>query len=121
MEKHVIVVGILRIGFAIFGILAALIVLFGTILPGIISGDREALVILSTIGVSVAFFLVIFSLPGLIGGIWLLRYKQWARYLSLVLAVIDLMFIPIGTVAGAYMIWVLVQDQTAKLFEPATS
>jgi hypothetical protein len=46
----------------------------------------------------------------------LLKYKSWARYLVLVLAILDLLNIPIGTAIGVYSIWVLAQDETAKMF-----
>jgi len=135
MEQHVIVVGALRIGFAALGILGAIILLgvavivFGaTVGPGVISGDAEALRILTAIGsgvglflCGVALFVVLLSVPGIIGGIGLLKLKPWARYLVLILAVLDLFNIPIGTAAGVYTIWVLMQDETAQLFAPGSS
>ena len=116
MEKHVTVVGVIHIGFSVLGLLAALIIFVSTVGSGIISGDEEALAILTTVGVSVALVLILLSVPGIVGGIGLLRYRPWARYLILILAVLDLFNIPIGTAAGVYTIWVLVQDETAQLF-----
>ena len=130
MEQHVTVVGVLRIGFGALGILGAIIVILvamivfaSTVGPGVISGDAEALRILTAIGsgvglflCGVALFVVLLSVPGIIGGIGLLKLKPWARYLVLILAVLDLFNIPIGTAAGVYTIWVLMQDKTAQLF-----
>lgn len=135
MEQHVTVVGVLRIGFGALGIVAAIIVLlvaiivFGaTVGPGVLSGDQEALRILTAIGSGVglvlsgvALLLVLLSVPGIIGGIGLLKLKPWARYLVLVLAVFDLFNIPIGTAVGVYTIWALMQDETAQLFAPGSS
>lgn len=135
MEKHITVVGILRIGLGIFGVLAAIIVFLfaiivfaGTVGPGVLSGDQEALAILTVTGSGaallfsgVAFLLVLFSVPGIIGGIGLLKLKSWARILVLILAVLDLMNIPIGTAIGIYTLWVLMQDETAQLFAPGSS
>jgi hypothetical protein len=116
MEKHVTFVGALRIGLGTLGILAAVIVLVAVVGGGLISGDREAIRITAIVGPVVAFFLFILSVPGIIGGIGLLRRKPWARFLVLVLAVLDLFNIPIGTALGIYTIWVLMRDETVQLF-----
>jgi hypothetical protein len=121
MEKHVTFVGALRIGFGILGILAAVIVVVAVVGGGLISGDREAIRITAIVGPVVAFFLFILSVPGIIGGIGLLKRKPWARFLVLVLAVLDLFNIPIGTALGIYTIWVLMRDETVQLFAPGSS
>jgi hypothetical protein len=56
------------------------------------------------------------SIPGVIGGIGLLKRKPWARILVLILAVFDLLNVPIGTAVGVYTIWVLIQEETEQLF-----
>jgi hypothetical protein len=121
MEKHVTFVGALRIGLGALGILAAVIVLVAVVGGGLISGDREAIRVTAIVGPVVAFFLFILSVPGIIGGIGLLRRKPWARFLVLVLAVLDLFNIPIGTALGIYTIWVLMRDETVQLFAPGSS
>ena len=60
--------------------------------------------------------LSIFFVPGIVGGIGLLRHKQWVRYLVLILGILSLLNIPVGTALGIYTLWVLLQDETAKLF-----
>ena len=122
MKEHVTAVGILHIGLGVMGLLAAVIVLAATIGPGLIAlsveGDATPLGILIIVGGVIALFLVVFSVPDIVGGIALLKGKSWARYLVLVLAAVGLVNVPIGTIVGAYTIWVLVQDKTARLFEP---
>ena len=44
------------------------------------------------------------------------RRWSWARWVSLVLAVLDLLLIPVGTLFGIYAIWVLMQDETEAMF-----
>ncbi len=68
------------------------------------------------VGSAIAFWLALLSVPEIIGGVGLLRRKAWARYMVMVLAVLYLFNIPVGTAIGSYSIWVLVQDDTAKLF-----
>jgi hypothetical protein len=120
MREHVTVVGALHIGLGALGVLVAIVVLASTIGPGLLvlslEGDAEPLTILTIIGGIVAVFLTIISLPGIIGGIGLLRLRPWARILVLIVAVLDLLNIPIGTLLGIYSIWVLVQDETVQLF-----
>jgi len=117
MEKHLTVVAALQVGFSILGILAAIIVY--TVLRSVmhIADDPEAARILAIVARWVSLFLLIISIPGLIGGIGLFMKKSWARILVLIISVLDLLNIPFGTAIAIYTIWVLVQDDTAKLLE----
>ena len=65
--------------------------------------------------------LLALSLPGLIAGIGLLKFKSWARILGIVLCAICLIGIPFGTIFGVYGLWVLLTKDTERLFEPARS
>jgi hypothetical protein len=118
MKKHVSVVAAFRIGFGVLDILIALIVFTILVGTGIITNDRTVLGILTLIAVVVSLLLLVLGIPNIVGGIGLIGFKSWARYLILVLCVLDLFNIPVGTVAGAYGIWVLVQEETVSLFTP---
>ena len=117
MERHVTLVAAINIAFGFLGIFFGLVILIVLVGAGILSHDPEALKITTIIGVSLACFLILTSIPEIIGGFGLLKRKTWARVLVLVIAVIDLMFIPIGTLIGIYALWVLLQEDTAKLFK----
>jgi len=72
-----------------------------------------------------AFMLPMF-LPVPVGiaaaGIGLLKYREWARILTLVLAVFLLMAFPFGTALGAYAFWVLlISDGSAAYKTHATA
>ena len=125
MEKHVTTVGVLHIGLGVLGIMVALIVLASTIGPGLLvlslEGEELPLTILTTVGCGVAFFLILISVPGIVGGIGLLKWQPWARVLVMIIAFLDLLNVPIGTAVGVYTIWALMQDETAQLFEPGSS
>jgi hypothetical protein len=116
MRQHVTVVAAMRIGFGALGLFLALVCFVAITGGGLISGDEEAIAITSIVGTVVAGFLVLLSLPGIIGGIGLLQGKPWARILVLILSVFDLFNIPIGTAIGVYTIWVLMQEETEELF-----
>ena len=124
MQQHLTVVAALRIGSAIIGVMVAGLILLFLIGPGMIAqcvdGDGEALVILTAIAMPLAFFFVLFSVLNIIGGIGILRRHNWARYLVMVLSVLDIFNFPIGTAFGIYCIWVLAKEETARLFaQPA--
>ena len=121
MEKHITVLGVLYIALSVLGLLAAIIVFAAVVGGGIISQDPEAMAITAIVGPAVAGFLLIVSAPGLIGGIFLLKRRPWARILVLVLGFLNLIEIPIGTALGIYTIWVLLKNETVQLFTPATS
>ena len=119
MEKHVTVLGILYIAFSLLGLLLAVIIFAAVVGGGLISGDSEAIAITAIVGPAVASFFLLLSTPGLIGGIYLLKRRPWARILVLVLGFLNLIEIPIGTALGIYTIWVLLKDETVNLFTPS--
>ncbi|NIN67364.1 MAG: hypothetical protein GTO63_22220 [Anaerolineae bacterium] len=126
MQKHVTVVGVIHIAYNAFGILAAmatfLFVVGGGLVGGLVSGEEEIVIpITFLVGTAATFWLLLVSVPGIIGGVGLLRQRPWGRYMVLVLSVLDLLNIPIGTAIGVYSIWVLLQEETAKLFASGVS
>jgi hypothetical protein len=116
MESHLTAVAALRIGYNTLGVIFGLIILTVLATIGAITHDEDANIILSIVGFVVGGGLIVLSIPGIIGGIGLLKHKEWARILVLILSAMDLINIPIGTAVGVYSIWVLVQDETAILF-----
>ena len=116
MDKHVTLVAAINIGFGILGALIGIFIFVAVVGGGILSGAPEAMRITSIVGTAVGAFLVLMSIPEIIGGFGLLKKKPWARILIIIVACTDLLFIPIGTLIGIYELWVLFQDETIKLF-----
>jgi len=104
--------------------LLAALFLFLTLggVAGIVGATAEpqdaaiAIPVLGFAGTALAAFFTLFSLPSLITGYGLLNYKPWARVVGIVLSAISLINIPIGTVVGAYGLWVLLNQETERLF-----
>jgi hypothetical protein len=126
MESHVRILAILRIVAGCLGILVATAALlaFGG-LAGLLAATeaaREAeawiaVPVLAAIGGALFFLILVVSLPSIIAGAGLLKYRPWARILTIVLSAIDLLNVPLGTALGIYGLWVLLARDSQVLFE----
>jgi hypothetical protein len=118
MKKHVTVVGAIHIGFGIMGLIGAVAAFFlFTFLIGMVGNEEVPVTIFNFLRISVPVLIGFLSTLGLVGGIGLLSFMPWARYLVIVVAALGCLNIPIGTLKGVYSLWVLLQDDTIKLFE----
>ena len=121
MQKHVTVVASIQVGYSLFLIIAAVVVFIVLRQVAHFEDDREAVYILWAVGTYVPLFLFVLAIPGLVGGIGLFMYKRWARIVVLIVSALDMLSIPVGLIIGVYSIWVLVQDDTVKLFNPTAA
>jgi O-antigen/teichoic acid export membrane protein len=118
MKKHVTVVGAIHIGFGILGLVGAVAVFFAlNFARGFVENEEVPTMVLKFLSISLPLLIGFMSTLGLVGGIGLLSYLSWARYLIIVVAALGCLNIPIGTLKGVYSLWVLLQDETLKLFE----
>jgi hypothetical protein len=125
MRTHVTVLGVLQILLGVLGVLTALffLVMFGGA-AGLVSASAQpdeaafAVPIIGVVGTGLSIFILALSIPSVIVGIGLLRFRPWARILGIVLSILLLIHVPIGTALGVYGLWVLLQGATEKLFEP---
>jgi hypothetical protein len=118
MKKHVTVVGAIHIGFGILGLVLAVGVFFVlNFARGFVENEEVPAMVLRFLSISLPLLFGFMSTLGLVGGIGLLSFLPWARYLIIVVAALGCLNIPIGTLKGVYSLWVLLQDDTLKLFE----
>ena len=117
MEKHINVVAALQIGFSILGLIIGGLIFTILFFIGDFVDDADAQTVLTIIANIIMVVIVILSIPGIIAGIVLLKRKEWARILTLILSVLDLINFPIGTAVGAYSIWALVQPEVVEQFK----
>ena len=116
MAKHVTIVAAIQIGWNILGLVFGV---FLFLLLGWASThvhDPEVYFILPLIAITLGGLIIVTSILGIIGGLGLLKYKNWARILILILSAMDLLNIPLGTAIGIYSFWVLLQSETSRLF-----
>lgn len=117
MEKHINVVAALQIGYSILGLILGIVffILFHFI--GDFTDDHDADMVLSIIANVIIIMVSILSIPGIIAGLGLFKRKEWARILTLIISVINLLSFPFGTAIGVYSIWALVQTENVELFK----
>ena len=123
MEQHVKILAVLNIILGGLGIIVALVVLvlFGG-LAGVASSDSSpdaqgGAAILGLIGGLGFIFIAIISIPSVIAGFGLLKFRSWAQILTIVLSVLGLLNFPFGTALGIYGLWVLLNKETKPLFQ----
>jgi hypothetical protein len=116
MEQHIKIVAILHIILGILGAVAGVIFLLMMAGAGFASGDRDAALASGTCGLLLGGFLILISIPSILAGVGLQKRKQWARILTIILAILNILNFPIGTAIGAYSLWVLLNDQTKGYF-----
>ncbi len=124
MKQHVSILGVLYIAFSVFGMLIAILVL--VVLGGaagiasmVAQQEPDAAVaapILGIVAVAVFSLITLLSVPGIAVGIGLVKFKEWARILGLVLSALNLLNFPFGTILGGYGLWVLLNKETEPLF-----
>ena len=105
------------------GFLVLIAVILAVILggAGALSGDRQSMMITGAVAVVVGIVLFVLSLPGLIAGFGLLKFRPWARILALIVGALHVFSFPFGTALCIYTFWVLLNAQTTPLFEGVTS
>jgi len=127
VDRHV---GILAILYSLWGALAMLI---GVSLLLLAAG---ALAILfgpdgSAVGFAAGVTATAFAVMGAVALLWggahvgasvlLGRRQPIGRFLTLGLAVVNLLMLPFGTALGVYALWILLTDEGRRLFEPVAT
>ena len=122
MEQHVDLVGALNIGLGALILMIAVIIFIvvagGGLIAGLASGEMLPTTITLVVASAIAALLIVLSVPGIVGGVGLLKRKPWARILVLVMSFLNLLDFPLGTALGIYSIWVLMNDEAQVIFAP---
>ncbi|UCE40066.1 MAG: hypothetical protein JSV17_11390 [Candidatus Aminicenantes bacterium] len=117
MEGHTKVLGVLWIIYGVLGILMGLLIL--GLLFGIsyLPKDHESPLILRTVAVAGGGLIALLSLPEVIAGFALLKFKEWGRILALIVAVLNVIWFPFGTALSIYTFVILLNTETIALFQ----
>lgn len=119
MKKHIEVLGWLYIVFGALGLIlgVTLFIFFAGL--ALIPDDTLGVSVLLIIGWGLGGLMVVTSIPEIVDGIGLLQRKSWARILVLIPGFFNLLDIPLGTALGIYTLWVLLKEESTRLFSPA--
>ncbi len=130
LRTHVPVAGWLLIANSVLGLVVGLVlfilmVLAGSFFAGLapVANDPEATRIFSLItglntlmAAVISGFLALLSVPGLIAGAGMLARKSWGRILGIVVSAFSVLNFPVGTLIGAYGLFVLMQEAATTYF-----
>lgn len=115
MQQHVKLLGILFIVSGILSIMFGFMMIAGLSFLGLISGEREAIAVLSIIGIICASFCFVTGIPEIIGGWGLLKKQKWSRILVIIMAIINIFNVPFGTALGIYALWILFKPEAEQI------
>jgi hypothetical protein len=118
MEYHLQLVGRLNI---IYALLTGVPSIVALVMVGGVMGvyqfvDDRMLAILAATTITLHAAL---ALPCLIGGIFVLQCRNWARVLLIVASALNCLVFPLGTVLGVYTLWALLTPEIEPLFSDA--
>lgn len=116
MRTHIKLVGMIQIVSGLLSLLMALGILIGGVFGGMAMAGVPGLLVGGAVGGGIAIVIALFAVFEIVAGVSLMRYRSWARYAVIVLSAINLFRWWIGTVIGAYSLWVLFQSESAAIF-----
>jgi len=73
----------------------------------------------SLLGRGLAFISAIVGIPRLVCGFGLMKFRPWARTLTLLIATLGMIDFPVGTGTSAYAYWILMSKEGGELFRPS--
>lgn len=116
MEGHTKALGIFWVIYGVLGIFMGLLII--GLLYGIsfLPEDHDSPIILRTVAVAGGGLIALLSLPEVIAGIALLKLKEWGRILSLIVAVLNVIWFPFGTALSIYTFVILLNTEAIALF-----
>jgi len=83
---------------------------------GAVAEDLGMLIPTTVFGLITLAFMAMSILNLVVGyGLWIL--KPWARIGAIALAIVSLLFMPIGTLTGALILWYLLKPEVAAFFD----
>lgn len=115
-DQHLKIVAGIHIVLGVLGLLGAGFVWIILMGAGVASGEADAVFITGTVGALIAGFLALTALPGLVGGIGILKGKNWARIVLLIVSAFLVFHVPLGTLAAIYTFWTLLREEAAERF-----
>lgn len=126
MQKHVDLLGVLYVLCGAVGLLVGVALLALALGAASLTADAAGREVLAASITALAFaalaaLSLAWGVANVLAGSALRRHRPWGRLVALVMGVLNLFLLPIGTVLGAYSLWVLLNERTRPLFEPSSA
>lgn len=122
MNNHIQAIGVLWIVFGIIslglGLLILLVLLGVSFIPSLEESVAIAPEIVRIVAIVISSILAVFALPKIIAGVGLLKRREWARIMTIVLSFLELWNVPFGLALAVYSLIILFNQETIKLFNP---
>jgi hypothetical protein len=93
--------------------------LAGLMFFGLFAGPATASAYGPLVGYTITGWMVlllVLAIPTIALGVGLIKYRPWARVGGAVIAIIELLNFPLGTLLGVYALWVLLAPEADPLF-----
>ena len=125
LERHVHLLGIFWVAYSVFSLLggAVLMIVARTLFGPRARFETGAPEFLFPLLTAVAAYLLIKAILGIIAGFGLLQHYDWARVLAIIMAFLDVLHVPLGTILGVYTIATLLakgaEEEYRSLPQPA--
>ncbi len=117
MESQVKTVGIFWIVYGGLGLLIGLCVFAFFLGMSFLPEDQVGSAILRILALAGGGLIFILSVPEVMAGYALLKYKEWGRILALVVSFLNVIWFPLGTALGVYSFIILTNQETVSLFQ----
>ncbi len=116
IETHITVIAVINLIFSIPVAGVGLLLFFGSLVG---AGFAEAFsdvpglgALIVGAGAVIGLLFIAASLPGLLSGVGLLKRASWGKIWTIVAGALSLVNVPIGTLFGAYAIYVMTRPET---------
>lgn len=116
-RTHQKILGAVIIAYSIMNIFGAITILAAFSFIFTVIDEPDLIPFLAFMGKFISISMLIVAVPAVIGGFGMLKEKDWAKNIVLIVGIIYLISIPFGTAVGIYAIWFSAQ-QVIKEKEP---
>jgi hypothetical protein len=118
MDRHVRILGVLNM---VFGLLGAVIAIFILVRQGGTQGLYTSFNddIVGMVAVILTIYQLVIAIPCFLAGLFVRKLLEPARVMLTVISAVNILDVPVGTILGAYGLWVLLTPETDPLFDHA--
>jgi len=123
-EDHNKILGIMHLVYGGMHAISLVLVVFAFIIMGITlpfassGSDAPPLALFGILGIVIAAFTLILTIPPLVAGYGFLKRKQWSKTAGAISAALALISIPMGTALGVYTFWFLFGEKGRQIYSP---